>query len=140
MKLLTKDTDYAVRALIELGVSGETYVSAREISEKQQIPYQFLRRIMQDLIKGGLVKSKEGGGGGFRLRGHPLKIKVADVIRMFQGEIELSECMFRKKICANRPHCVLRSNIKNIEAKVIKEFEKITIGQLIRQAIQRNKA
>lgn len=132
MKLLTKNTDYAVRALLVLGAKKGTYISAREISKAQNLPYQYLRRILQVLIKEGLVVSKEGGKGGVKAIKDPGDILLVDIVRMFQGDVQLSECMFRHKICRNRSSCVLRKRIGAIQEKVVKELEGITIGTLLR--------
>jgi Rrf2 family protein len=131
MKVLTKHTDYAIRALLALATRKEVYVSAKTIAEEQAIPYQFLRRLLQDLIRNGLVVSKEGAGGGVRLAGNPDEIKIKDIIEIFQGKVQVSECMFRKQICANRANCVLRHEIIRIEQMVSNEFEKISIGKLL---------
>lgn len=130
MKVLTKNTDYAIRALMMLAKNRVDYISSRQIAEAQNIPYQFLRRIIQKLSKEDIVKSKEGSGGGVKLSTDPSTIKVVEVIEIFQGEIELSACMFRGEICANRQSCVLRNEIKRIENLVINEFEKLTIQKL----------
>jgi Rrf2 family protein len=132
MKLLNKGTDYAVRALLGLAVSRGELTTARELSAGQNIPYQFLRRILSKLIEEGYVSAKEGASGGVRLAVKPEKIGLMDVLRIFQGEIVLSECMFRKKMCANRATCVLRKRIKSIEQKVAGEFEGITLGTLLK--------
>ena len=131
MKVLTKNTDYAIRALIVLALNRGMYISTREISREQNIPYQYLRRILQRLVREDLVESKEGAGGGVRLLAAPAKIRIVDVIQIFQGTIELSDCMFRKKICANRSTCVLRHEIKRIERLVTAEFERLTIRKLM---------
>ncbi len=131
MKVLTKNTDYAIRALLVLGTHEGEYVSARQISQEQGIPYQFLRRILQALNKHGLTSSKEGVQGGVRLERYPGTIKIREVIEIFQGKVELSECMFRKQICSNRANCVLRHEIMRIEQVVNHEFEQLTIGKLL---------
>ena len=131
MKVLNKETDYAVRALISLGMKADGWVSAKAISDEQAIPYQFLRRILQELIRSGLVESKEGAGGGVRLAKNPAHIAVAEVIEIFQGKVQLSECMFRKQLCSNRANCVLRHEIMRIEKMVNQEFSQVTIGKLI---------
>ncbi|UZJ40946.1 Rrf2 family transcriptional regulator [Prosthecochloris sp. SCSIO W1101] len=131
MRVLTKNTDYAVRALLVLGAHEGEYVSARKISQEQGIPYQFLRRILQDLCRHGLVQTKEGVHGGVMLDREPEHIRIKDVIEIFQGKIELSECMFRKQLCSNRANCVLRHEILRIELMVNREFEGITIGKLL---------
>lgn len=132
MKLLTKNTDYAIRALLALAREKDVYISAKQISQEQNIPYEFLRKILQRLIKEGVVISKEGGTGGFMLNVSPASLKVADVIRIFQGELQLSECMFRQQICQNRAKCVLRKNIQRIEKMVVREFRGITIQSLLK--------
>ena len=139
MKLLTKNTDYAIRALIKLALCKGEYISSRTIADKENLPYQFLRSIMQELIKRDLVVSKEGVNGGLMIKKDPSKIKIVDVIRIFQGDIELSDCLFQKKICGNRKTCVLRKEIKRIETVVEKEFGKITIKGLIKKMNLQNK-
>lgn len=132
MKILTKNTDYAVRALLELASRGEELISAKEISTCQKIPYEYLRKILSRLIKEGIVESREGGMGGVRLKASPKTIKIADLIRIFQGKVQISECMFRQNICPNRATCVLRKNILKVEQKVINELSLITIEKLLK--------
>lgn len=131
MKLLTKNTDYAIRALMGLSRKPEDFVSSKEMSQEQKIPYEYLRKIFQQLFKQGLVDSKNGGRGGFRINKDPREIRIVDVINIFQGDLQLTECMFRKKLCHNRAQCVLRQNIKRIEKMVAQEFSQLTIQGLL---------
>jgi len=131
MKLITKNSDYAVRALIHLAANPDGFVSAAAISKEQGIPYSFLRRLLQDLIQQGLVESKEGATGGVKLAQAANQISVAQVMEIFQGGIQISECMFRRKLCKNRGRCVLRKEILRIEGVIKKEFETITVSKLL---------
>jgi len=140
MKVLTKNTDYAVRALLELSFKEEQFVSAKEISDKQKIPYEFLRKVLNRLIKEKIIESKEGGAGGVQLKVPASKIRLTDLIKIFQGNIQLSECMFRKNICPNRQACVVRQNILKVEKKVVDEFRLITIASLRDQMKGKNEA
>ena len=99
MKLLNKNTDYAIRALVVLSRKAGEFVSVKQVAEKEEVPYEYLRKIFQQLLKEKFVESKGGGQGGFRIAKEPVQIKVAHVIQAFQGELQLSDCMFRKKIC-----------------------------------------
>ncbi len=132
MKLITKNTDYAVRALIYLARSGERFVPSREISEKEGIPLNFLRRIIQELAREGLVETREGKAGGARLAAAPEKIELTRLIELFQGKVSLTDCIFRKKICPNRADCVLRARIGRIENLVLSELAGITVGGLLK--------
>ena len=62
----------------------------------------------------------------------PDSISVTQLIEIFQGKVQVSECMFRKQICSNRSRCVLRHEIMRIEQVVQGEFERLTIGKLLR--------
>ncbi|MEI8186392.1 MAG: Rrf2 family transcriptional regulator [Chlorobiaceae bacterium] len=132
MKVLTKNTDYAIRALLALAAQKGSYISAKSIADGHDIPYQFLRRLLQEMIRHNLIVSKEGVRGGFMMQKNPDNITVTELIEIFQGKVQVSECMFRKQICGNRARCVLRHEIMRIEQVVQSEFEKVTIGQLLR--------
>ncbi|MBL1104765.1 Rrf2 family transcriptional regulator [Streptomyces sp. 5-8] len=80
--------DYAVRAVLELAVrQGNGPVKAEEIAAVQDIPHKFLEGILGDLRRAGVVDSRRGGGGGYRLAREAASITVADVIRAVDGPI-----------------------------------------------------
>ena len=131
MRLLNKNTDYAVRALLHCALDSEKrFLSSSEISKAQGIPLRFLRVLLQKLIKGGLLESREGKGGGVRLARRPEKITVLELMRLLQGELRVSECLFRRRMCPARSGCVLRHRLLSIESKLAGEFAAITIGGL----------
>ena len=131
MKIITKDSDYAVRAIIYLDKNRGRFVSSSEISKKENIPLIFLRRILQKLIKGNIAESKEGVSGGVKLKLAADQISVADVINIMQGKIQLIECMFRERVCENREKCIFRKKVQGIEENVVEEFSQLTIKDLI---------
>ncbi|EKX67412.1 Rrf2 family transcriptional regulator [Streptomyces ipomoeae] len=80
--------DYAVRAVLELAVRQEEGpVKGEVIASAQEIPHKFLEGILGDLRRGGLVTSRRGGSGGYRLARDPGEITVADIIRTVDGPI-----------------------------------------------------
>ncbi|MET7848989.1 RrF2 family transcriptional regulator [Streptomyces avermitilis] len=80
--------DYAVRAVLELAVrQDDGPVKAEAIAAVQDIPHKFLEGILGDLRRGGLVASRRGGNGGYRLARAADTITVADVIRAVDGPI-----------------------------------------------------
>jgi len=80
--------DYAVRAVLELAVrQGDAPVKAEKIAAVQDIPHKFLEGILGDLRRAGIVDSRRGGGGGYRLAREAAAITVADVIRAVDGPI-----------------------------------------------------
>jgi len=85
---ITAKIDYAVRACVELAVAhDEGFVTAERIGKAQRIPGSFLLGILNQLRRSGLVESRRGAEGGFRLAAHPSRIAVADVIRAIDGPL-----------------------------------------------------
>jgi Rrf2 family protein len=132
MKIFRKETDYAVRTLVYLALQkGSNYVSTTTLSKELGLPINFLRRICSTLIKAKILETREGKGGGVRLVKSPANITVLQLIELFDGKPELTDCTIRKKLCPNRKTCVLRKRILGIEAIVVREFADITIQTLI---------
>ncbi len=132
MRLLTRETDYAVRALIS--AAGDTYKSAGVISRQADIPYGFLRRILGRLREAGYIETREGPRGGVRLIRDPDTISLAELAELFQGEMKLSGCVFRKKICKNTGRCPLRKRLIRTREKVKRDFESITLALLMEES------
>ncbi len=134
MKLVTRDTDYAVRALCYIARQKTRVVSVHELVRELSIPKPFLRKILQILNKKGIVYSHKGVGGGFSLARSSDKIFVVELMEVFQGVFSLNECLFKKNVCPERSRCPLRSKIETIEKKVLRDLEGISIKSLLKEA------
>ena len=132
MKLMTRDTDYAVRAICFIARHRKKVVSVSELVKALKIPRPFLRKILQILHKKGLLKSYKGLGGGFLLALTPERILLVDLIKVFQGPFKLNECFFKKEICPNTRRCRLKEKIDLIEKDVLRELETINIAYLLK--------
>lgn len=131
MKLITKNTDYAVRALVYLANEDKDFISSREIAEKNHIPLIFMRRILQALTQSGIVETREGVTGGVRLARDPKTISITEVIRIFQGDVIISECLVRKRPCLYVRRCALRRELKRIEQQLVQEFDELKLSKFI---------
>jgi len=132
MKLITRDTDYALRALCFIAKCKEKRVSVVQLVKELKIPKPFLRKILQILNKKDILKSYKGQGGGFSLARPANKVLLLDLIEVFQGPLKLNECIFKKMVCPNTKRCVLKKKIDNIERYVISQLGSITIASLLR--------
>ncbi|MEY2242451.1 Rrf2 family transcriptional regulator [Streptomyces sp. BF23-18] len=80
--------DYAVRAALQLAASPDDVpLKAEAIADSQDIPHKFLESILNDMRRGGLVVSRRGGNGGYRLARAAESISIADVIRAVDGPL-----------------------------------------------------
>jgi len=77
---ITIEADYAIRCLVYLKDHGRKVSVLGEISAATLIPPAFLSKILQKMIKSGLVRSHKGKKGGFRLAKMPERISVSDII------------------------------------------------------------
>ena len=78
--------DYALRALLELAVQTGP-ATAESLAASQDLPTKFLTAILNDLRRAGLVTSRRGVDGGYRLAKAPRAISVADVMRVLDGPL-----------------------------------------------------
>jgi len=132
MSLITRDIDYALRALCCIAKRKEGLYSVTEIVESLKIPRPFLRKILQILNKGNIVHSYKGKGGGFKLAINPDKISLVDVITLFQGPIRLNDHTFKRKKCPHFNKCNIKNKLDRVEKNMISELKAITIGNIIR--------
>lgn len=133
MKLITRDTDYAVRALCFMAARNNKLLCVSELVEELKIPRPFLRKILQILNKNKILKSYKGQGGGFLLERPAEKVLLVDLIKIFQGPLRLNECVFKKKICPNKRTCILNKKICALEEDVIAGLKSVTIASLLKE-------
>jgi Rrf2 family protein len=131
MKIITKHTDYAIRALIQLAKNGETFQSADSIAKKEGISRYFLRRLLSECIKAELIYAKEGAGGGLKLQKSPDTITLYDIIKLYQGDLTFTDCRISDKFCQNLGTCLLKKEITQTENLIKKRFASITITSLL---------
>src|SRR5438093_4515581 len=96
--------EYALRALVVLGLNySEAVVPIQVIAQLQNIPKRFLEQILNDLKSTGILQSKRGVSGGYRLRRRPDQITLTEVIRFIEGPIApvscVSETFYKKCSC-----------------------------------------
>jgi len=135
VKLITRNTDYAVRALCCIAEQKQEVISADQLVKSLGIPRPFLRKILQTLNKEGLLNSSRGKDGGFALAVSPGEITLTDVIEIFQGPIRLNECKFKKSDCPYTSNCLLKKEIDEIEKEVMLKLKAITIASIIKKEV-----
>ena len=86
---ISAKTDYAIRAVVEMAAAGEDgyLVKADAVADAQRIPARFLLSILNELRHAGIVDSRRGAEGGYRLARPADTITIADVIRAIDGPL-----------------------------------------------------
>jgi len=132
MKLLRKDTDYALAAVAFLAKHAEgRRFSATELASALDLPHGFLRKILKTLSREGIVCSTPGKGGGFALAKKSRDVTVYSVMKAVQGPIHGTECAVNKHVCGNTHACRVRQIMGSIEKQLRTELSRIPISDLI---------
>lgn len=134
MKLSVRG-EYALRALIVLGLNdGKDVVRIQTISEQQNIPKRFLEQILNDLRTAGILESRRGIAGGYRLRMRPEEITLAKVIRLIEGPLApvscVSEKFYERCSCPSEEKCGIRSIMKEVRDAIVRILEGVTLAEL----------
>ena len=131
MKLITRNTDYALRAICYIAQQ-KKMVTATELVKILGVPRPFMRKILQRLSKEKILESYKGQAGGFKLKRPSGKIFIIQIMRIFQGQVGLNGCFLKKEICPNRGKCILRKKIHVIENNALAQLKQINIASLIK--------
>lgn len=104
--IITRATEYAIRAILYMSrqPAGEI-IYKKDICKAQEITPAFLTKILQPLIKDGIVGSQRGVGGGFYLAKAPAEITLLDIIKSQEGPVYLNQCLVEKGSCEREFFC-----------------------------------
>jgi Rrf2 family iron-sulfur cluster assembly transcriptional regulator len=131
MPIIKRETDYALRALARLALSGE-FLPVSALSEAENIPEDFLRKIMQTLHRAGIVESRQGPFGGYRLALEPAQVSLLAVLEAVQGRMDLNECFQAPGACERAPRCPVHAQLAQLQADFNERMAGVTLAQMLR--------
>jgi len=135
MLQLTRDGEYAVRAVLFLASQPLGKISLiSEISKVQDVPKSYLAKIMQHLVKVGLVNSRRGAKGGFFLARPADRITLRQTIEAVEGPIYLNVCLIRKGECPRDEICPVHPVWREAQEKLFSVLESKTMAQLAKDS------
>jgi Rrf2 family protein len=141
---LSKKGEYALRALIDLGIAAEVgrpLVQVSELAEKERIPVKFLEQIMQLLKEEGFVESRRGKFGGYRLAGPAAKITVGGVVRVIDGPLAPIGCVshsaYEKCSCPDEVHCGLRMLMLDVRNAIAGILDRYSLADVVEVTLRK---
>jgi Rrf2 family protein len=127
---LTRAGEYAIKSLLYLAArGGDSRVMASEIAGAEQIPVNFVRKILESLAKTGLVKSYRGAGGGFTLGRAPAQISMRHIIEAVEGPLALNLCLL-PVACEQAPVCPMSPIWKEVQHAVEKVLDRYSLADV----------
>lgn len=131
MKLKTT-SEYALRILTYMSNHESEQLTAKHLSEKLEIPYKYLTRVMTNLTKKGLVCSTRGRMGGFVFSKPIGEITIYDILEAV-NDINNDTCIMGSGLCGSGEHCVLHDSWSKPKQLIDEMFKNSTLKDLQKQ-------
>ncbi len=132
MKISTKGR-YALRMLLDLAMNGNgTYVSLKDIAERENISKKYLEQIVSLLSKSGLLKTNRGYQGGYMLAKKPNEYTVGEILRLTEGSLAPVSCLDTDiNECQRVDGCITLPVWKGLYKVITNYLDGITLQDMI---------
>ena len=131
MKLSTRSR-YGARLLVDLARNRDKGpIQIGEISKRQEISVKYLEQLIRPLKKAKLVTSVRGPKGGHLLSEKPENISLGQVVRLFEGQAELVECISFPEKCPMSDDCQVRLAWRDATRVLYEKLDATTIADLM---------
>ena len=128
--MFSQTVEYALRAVVTIAQNNGQPRTAQQISKIAQVPGPYLSKMMQGLVRIGLVTSQRGLGGGFLLAKSPTEMTVWEVMQAVDPVQRIHTCPLGLKSHA-KTLCPLHRRLDQAMAHVEEQFQKTTIAELL---------
>ena len=107
MRFFSQESFYGMAVMVALARHEPARPAGiEEIASAQDLPRSFVAKILQKLVRGGLVTSSRGRQRGYTLAVPAERITVRDILEVTEGADFFHRCMFRRR-CGDEPTCFL---------------------------------
>ena len=141
---LTKKGEYALRAMIQLGIAkaiGKEIVPVSELAHSNRLPLKFVERILLELREAGYIKTQRGKHGGYTVAKPLEKIKMGELVRLIDGRLApiacASETEYARCTCPDEEHCGLRMLMIDVRNAIANILDKYTLGDVVEVTIRK---
>ena len=142
--MISRKAKYGLKALICLAQNaGEGPVLIEDLAERERIPRKFLEQILLELKKKGLLVSRKGRGGGYRLGRSPKDISMAEIIRILDGPLAPVPCVSVMAYapceeCLDPRACGIRLVMQEVRDGIARILDSASLAEVLRR-VERNK-
>lgn len=107
-------------------------IQVGEISEKLSVPKHFLGKIMQEVVKAGLLQSTRGPYGGFYLATKTLATPLIMLVEITDGMEQFNTCVLQLRTCDKTNPCPLHIEMDMVKQKLMMVLNETTVADLLR--------
>jgi Rrf2 family protein len=137
---LFRQVDYAIRCIIYLCDTRDRLATKSEIAKSVSAPDLFVAKILQRLVRAGIVLSVRGVHGGFVMARDPSTLSLLDVIEVTQAPLAPRPCVLNPRACPYRDTCVVNPIWVKIHRWTVRELRKVTFATLARRSRKMSKS
>ncbi len=135
MLRLSKKADYALLAMRHLAAHTDRgAASAREIAETYDIPAELLAKVLQKLVRAGVLASHQGIHGGYGMARPAETVSVADVIQAVDGPVTVTACSDTDQSCEQYAKCNIRDPLWRIKDRIVQALASTSVAELVAEA------
>lgn len=129
---ITRQADYAVRAVLHLARMGNTERAATSsVAKEQNIPPSFLAKIISQLSIAGLLHTSRGARGGVTLARDPGEITLLEVVEAIDGPIQLNECVGNDGVCTFDDNCPIKPVWCSAQEELVNRLKSTNFADLL---------
>lgn len=128
---ITRSTQFALRTALDLAIHGPGHTA--DIARRRGIPPARAGKIVQQLVRGGIVQTSRGAHGGVRLARAPERMTLRQVVEATEGPIVVARCLLWDDCPCDHP-CPVRTALSRIQQAVEDLFDGVTVADLAAQA------
>ena len=130
---ITLESDYALRIITAMAMH-DRITDAGAISEETSVTPRFTLKILNKLVKGGIIKSYKGSRGGYKLAVAANDITLKTVIELIDGPIAIARCVDSGEACSlncDKAACIYHHIFDSISLDLAKRLDSIKINDVI---------
>lgn len=131
----SKSFGYALRGVLYVALISEENrrVQVDEIAQKLAVPKHFLAKIMNRVVKEGVLDSTKGPFGGFSVNKETLSSPLIRLLSITGGIEQFSSCVLKLSNCDKTNPCPLHFLMEKSRDDLLKKFSQTTIADLLKQ-------
>ena len=132
MLKISKLADYGTSLLLMIAQNSKAVYTAKQLAEESKLALPTVSKILKILTKGKLLVSLRGSQGGYQLAILAEQINLAQIVRIFDGEIGMTDCQHHRAQCDLEAHCATKNNWSVISQAVFSVLQNISLQQMLK--------
>ena len=133
---LTRKACYGLWALVYIACqpSGR-YVRVEEIVRTRQISEKYIAKLLGELVRGGLLTSRRGQEGGFRLVRQAAEVTLLEIIRVLEGPLAINKCLGVHPTCQWTETCPMRETWQELQDTIEMRLSSVSLATLANEEL-----